>query len=164
MVDLGYVQQQVTSYDPEIDAFTFKNIRYAEPPIAELRFRPPLQPTPEMGGIQNGSKYASPACLQAISQFGGLSNTSVISEDCSVCISAPEPDVVPNAGLYDIRAALDWVQGYIHLFRGDSDAVTTMRRVLEQDRYCISSQHTAGRKNRLHFNRYDNLRLVLYLT
>lgn len=28
-------------------------------------------------------------------------------------------------------------------------------RVLEQDRYYISSQHTAERKTRLHFNRYD---------
>lgn len=89
IVDLGYVQQQATYYDPEIDAFTFKNIRYAEPPIADLRFRPPLQPAPEMGGIQDGSKYASPACSQAISQFGGLSNTSVISEDClvSICLT-----------------------------------------------------------------------------
>jgi carboxylesterase type B len=41
-------------------------------------------------------------------------------------ISPPNTDIVPNNGLRDIRAALDWVQKYIHLFGGDPDSVTAM--------------------------------------
>lgn len=33
---------------------------------------------------------------------------------------------VPNAGLYDQRFAMQWVQKYIHLFHGDKDTVTLM--------------------------------------
>lgn len=31
---------------------------------------------------------------------------------------------VPNAGLHDVRFALEWVQKYIHQFGGDPDQVT----------------------------------------
>lgn len=33
---------------------------------------------------------------------------------------------VPNAGLYDQRLALQWVQQHIHLFHGNKDEVTVM--------------------------------------
>lgn len=33
---------------------------------------------------------------------------------------------VPNAGLYDQRFALEWVQSHIHLFHGKKDDVTIM--------------------------------------
>lgn len=35
-------------------------------------------------------------------------------------------DGTPNAGLYDQRLAMDWVQKYIHLFGGDAERVTVM--------------------------------------
>jgi carboxylesterase type B len=35
-----------------------------------------------------------------------------------------EPTVVPNAGLHDARAALQWIQKYIHKFGGDVNDVT----------------------------------------
>ena len=37
-----------------------------------------------------------------------------------------QSDGTANAGLYDQRLALDWVQEYIHLFGGDKDHVTVM--------------------------------------
>jgi hypothetical protein len=83
IVDLGYVQQQATYYDSSIDAFTFKNIRYAHPPLAELRFRPPQPPAAEPG-LQDGTQYGHPVCPQVRSESGGLSNTSIITEDCLV--------------------------------------------------------------------------------
>jgi carboxylesterase type B len=33
---------------------------------------------------------------------------------------------VPNAGLWDQRAVLEWIQKYIHLVGGDKEQVTTM--------------------------------------
>ncbi|KAI9710447.1 MAG: hypothetical protein M1812_007415 [Candelaria pacifica] len=40
--------------------------------------------------------------------------------------SLKDANAIPNAGLYDQRLALDWVQKYIHLFGGDASRVTVM--------------------------------------
>lgn len=89
IVDLGYVRQQATYHDHSIDVFTFKNIRYAHPPLADLRFRPP-QPPAAKPKTQNGAQYGDPVCSQARSEvnFGGISNTSRITEDCLVSMSS----------------------------------------------------------------------------
>jgi carboxylesterase type B len=43
-------------------------------------------------------------------------------------LSGPEVDSAgtPNAGLYDQRLALEWVQQNIHLFGGDASKVTVL--------------------------------------
>ncbi|CAZ86417.1 unnamed protein product [Tuber melanosporum] len=53
IVDLGYVKQQATSYNKTYDFYHFRNIRYAAPPLGNLRFRKPQPPLPQTG-IQNG--------------------------------------------------------------------------------------------------------------
>ncbi|CUS10453.1 unnamed protein product [Tuber aestivum] len=75
IVDLGYVKQQATSYNQTYDFYHFRNIRYAAPPLGDLRFRKP-QPPLNQSGIQNGDiPIVESACHQASipfapSQFG----------------------------------------------------------------------------------------------
>ena len=87
IVDLGYVKQQASWYNPTENFYVFKNVRYAKPPLGELRFRKPVPPVPEEG-VQNGSVYFSPICPQSPSNLSGVSNDSTITEDCLV--SSPE--------------------------------------------------------------------------
>ena len=57
----------------------FKNIPYAAPPVADLRWRPP-QPAPSWVGVRDASKFGQ-ACMQPF--VDGLSNELVPgSEDC----------------------------------------------------------------------------------
>jgi len=83
IIELGYVRQQATDYDRAADLFLFKNIRYAEAPVGELRFRPPRQPTHEPG-VTNGTSYGDRVCPQAYSPISGLSDSYTMSEDCLV--------------------------------------------------------------------------------
>jgi hypothetical protein len=40
--------------------------------------------------------------------------------------SAPGQDMVPNVGIWDALAALEWTQQYIRFFGGDSERITVM--------------------------------------
>ncbi|MCJ1432715.1 hypothetical protein MMC27_002072 [Xylographa pallens] len=44
VVDLGYVLQRATSYNYTSGTYNFSNIRYAQPPVGELRFQAPQSP------------------------------------------------------------------------------------------------------------------------
>jgi len=71
IIDLGYVKQQATSYNQTFDFFHFSNIRYAAPPLGDLRFRKPQPPLPQTG-IQNGDiPLEKSACRQTIPPFLG---------------------------------------------------------------------------------------------
>ena len=66
IIDLGYVKQQATEYNQTYDFFHFRNIRYAAPPLGDLRFRKP-QPPLSQAGIQNGDiSFLESACHQAV--------------------------------------------------------------------------------------------------
>lgn len=88
VVDLGYVKQRATVYNETNDWYIFKNIRFAAPPLGNLRFRKPQYPL-RQEGIQNGSTEDI-GCYQTLPSF--ISNASgTISEgveDCLVIISS----------------------------------------------------------------------------
>jgi hypothetical protein len=52
------------SYNTTTDVYTFSNIRYAQPPVGDLRFRAPLAPETNRSTIRNGSE--SITCAQGI--------------------------------------------------------------------------------------------------
>ncbi|PUU72351.1 Alpha/Beta hydrolase protein [Tuber borchii] len=71
IVDLGYVKQQATEYNQTYDFYHFRNIRYAAPPLGDLRFRKPQPPLPQ-AGIQNGDvSFVESTCHQTWPPFLG---------------------------------------------------------------------------------------------
>ena len=71
IIDLGYVRQQATEYNQTYDFYHFRNIRYAAPPLGDLRFRKPKPPLPQ-AGIQNGDiHFLESSCHQTWPPFVG---------------------------------------------------------------------------------------------
>ncbi|KAL8650968.1 MAG: hypothetical protein Q9210_003512 [Variospora velana] len=199
---LPYGTYRAARYNPNGDLYVFKNIRFAAPPVGNLRWAKPAPPA-QQSGVQDGSY--GPICVQApisnrdaLNQLlGGIQvpSTKPESEDClfldiyvpAKAIANPslrlpviswfyggsyqfggkdqiepllplydgtgllqqsdgnvifvasnyrvgaygflagntmEKEGLPNAGLYDQRAALQWIQDYIGLVGGDKTQVS----------------------------------------
>ncbi|PKX89151.1 carboxylesterase family protein [Aspergillus novofumigatus IBT 16806] len=196
LLKLPYGTWRAHQYNAEADVYVFRNIRYAAPPLGELRWSKPATPEfipgiqdgsyghncipapiPDqffMPGVKNLTKNSAEDCLfldvyvpgkvvrkrqrlipvvvwihggayvsgskdQAIGT-GYYDGTSLIQQaDNNLIVVtinyrlgafgflAGEPlrtQGVFNAGLHDQRAALAWVQAYIHLLGGDPDSVS----------------------------------------
>ncbi|KAG8533899.1 uncharacterized protein KY384_001640 [Bacidia gigantensis] len=214
LLTLPYGTYRASSYNPNGDIYTFKNIRFAAPPVGPLRWAKPAPPAQETG-VQDGSygpickqapikgpqltgPGASSPIGQALNQFlGGIPIPSfkAANEDCLfldirvpgkairdpslklpviswfyggayifgakdqfgdvlplydgvgllqqsggnvifvssnyrlgaygfLAGSTMEKEGLPNAGLYDQRAALQWIQDYIGLVGGDKTKVS----------------------------------------
>ncbi|KAL8838672.1 MAG: hypothetical protein Q9176_004912 [Flavoplaca citrina] len=59
---LPYATYRAKKFNPDGDIYVFKNIRFAAPPVGNLRWAKPAPPAPEPG-IQDGSY--GPVCVQA---------------------------------------------------------------------------------------------------
>ncbi|KAI3327863.1 alpha/beta-hydrolase [Xylariaceae sp. AK1471] len=64
IVDLDYELHQALYYNSSSDTYKFANIRYAQNPTGDLRFRAPLLPLVNRSAIEDGSRYR--ACPQAV--------------------------------------------------------------------------------------------------
>ncbi|KAI9770428.1 MAG: hypothetical protein M1840_003314 [Geoglossum simile] len=63
-VDLGYALHRASSFNSSGNYFSFSNIRFAAPPVGELRFAAPISPeNNRSAGVQDGSY--GPICRQA---------------------------------------------------------------------------------------------------
>ncbi|KAM0446022.1 hypothetical protein ACHAPV_004728 [Trichoderma viride] len=56
VVDLGYELHQALSYNKTTQTYLFQNIRYAQPPVGNLRFRAPAHPKTNRTAVQTGSE------------------------------------------------------------------------------------------------------------
>jgi carboxylesterase type B len=82
-IDLGYIQQRATEHSSTNGLYIYRNVRYASPPIGELRFRKPQPPLPEpVGTVSNGSQYKTTICSQGVTS--STPSTNGFSEDCLV--------------------------------------------------------------------------------
>ncbi|KAH6886354.1 Alpha/Beta hydrolase protein [Thelonectria olida] len=55
VVDLGYELHQAFSYNWTTDIYTFSNVRYAQAPVGDLRFRAPMPPLTNHAELQTGA-------------------------------------------------------------------------------------------------------------
>ncbi|KAJ6126554.1 hypothetical protein N7523_002166 [Penicillium sp. IBT 18751x] len=55
IVDLGYERHQAISFNNTHGLYNFSNIRYAAPPLGDLRFRAPVWPEQNRTQVQDGS-------------------------------------------------------------------------------------------------------------
>jgi carboxylesterase type B len=77
----------VKQTEQNISYATYANIRFAQPPTGDLRYRAPQTPPPHIEGIQNGSvPFNSTNCMQSIPPYfepaPGITGISWGSEDC----------------------------------------------------------------------------------
>ncbi|KAL8833400.1 MAG: hypothetical protein Q9170_004281 [Blastenia crenularia] len=74
LVDLGYSLHQASGFNTSGRTYNFSNIRYAEPPVGELRFRAPLPPQAVNRSVDQGlvgrvCPQANPAWLLIAAEF-----------------------------------------------------------------------------------------------
>ncbi|KAH0842510.1 hypothetical protein AYO21_06686 [Fonsecaea monophora] len=74
-VDLGYEIHQAISFNQTGQTYNFSNIRYAQPPIGNLRFAAPVPPSGRNNVVQNGS--VDRICPQAIPGWYPISSEFV---------------------------------------------------------------------------------------
>lgn len=113
-IDLDYaihIPTSVNSTPSGLMYADYKNIRFAKPPLGDLRFRKPEMPPPKQDGIQNGS--APPFLMDCVSSVPpelavpGLNGTSWGQEDC-LFLNVRVPDGVQEG---DNVPVLHWLYG-----------------------------------------------------
>jgi carboxylesterase type B len=121
VVDLGYAQHRPTFSNVSVagvEILSYNNIRFAQPPTGERRFRNPQGPPFKQTGIQDGavSNFVTD-CLSsapAVVPFPEINGTAWGSEDC-LFLNVIKPKHVKKG---DKVAVLHWVAGSAYAFGG----------------------------------------------
>ncbi|KAK7539308.1 acetylcholinesterase [Phyllosticta citribraziliensis] len=71
VVDLDYELYQANSFNEDRKFYNFSNIRYAAPPVGELRFKAPESPAFDRSAVRTGSE--GKICPQALPRWAGIS-------------------------------------------------------------------------------------------
>lgn len=139
IVDLGYELHQAPSFNVstsncssispisrspkyvrlEGDCYMFSNIRYAEPPVGEFRFRAPIPPRTRTKTVDQGE--IGRVCPQAETSWGAIAahfitkylaekkfDASALESALSNISSSPPPQKIPG-----YRAACFWILLYL---------------------------------------------------
>ncbi|KAF3481766.1 uncharacterized protein GIQ15_04525 [Arthroderma uncinatum] len=123
-VDLGYAIHKPTYINITASGLSvakYNNIRFAQPPVGDLRFRKPKTPPPQTHGVQDGSQYPSTDCVSSAYAgvpFPGLNGTTWGQEDC-LFVNVQVPDGIKEG---DQVPVLHWIHGSGYAF-GSKDTV-----------------------------------------
>lgn len=103
----------------ENDAAVFRGVRYAEPPVGELRFKPPVQIEP-WTGVRDATEFA-PICPQGMSPLG---SPEPQGEDClALNVWTPATDERRRPVMFWIHGGgFVGGSGSLSLYRGDTFA------------------------------------------
>ncbi|KIX09168.1 uncharacterized protein Z518_00247 [Rhinocladiella mackenziei CBS 650.93] len=118
-IDLGYAKHSVTTTNATARGHKiniYKNIRFAQPPTGDLRFKWPQQPV-HHDGIQNGTLAHGSTCISsapAYVPFPPFNGTHFGSEDC-LFLDVYVPQSVKAA---DKVPVLHWLYGSAYAFGG----------------------------------------------
>lgn len=74
IVDLGYVRHQALTYNETSEVYKFSNIRYAQAPTGNLRWRGPVPPLTDRSTVYNGSETRT--CPQGVPAWQGKSTSA----------------------------------------------------------------------------------------
>lgn len=122
--------------ETEGGVLVFRGIRFAEPPVGALRFRPPMPPTPWVD-VRPALDFA-PACPQLVEIDPTENNNSVMAEDClAVNVWTPKADgkkrpvmvFIHGGANIDGSARNTWYNGTTLAERGDLVLVTLQYRM-----------------------------------
>ncbi|OAA77518.1 esterase [Akanthomyces lecanii RCEF 1005] len=123
VVDLGYARHAPTSINTtktNITYATYRNIRFAQPPVGNLRFRRPVTPPPASSGIQDGVvPLNSTNCIQTVPHWlaptPGLNGSTWGSEDC-LFLDVYVPGGVSMASAATGLPVMHWIYGGGYFF------------------------------------------------
>ncbi|RYP53365.1 hypothetical protein DL768_001610 [Monosporascus sp. mg162] len=109
VVDLGYARYQ-GYYNQKYDQNIY--LGYAAPPVGELRWQRPQEPAANTVEDMESGAPQLVVIQYRLGAFGFLSSAELARLG------------VPNAGIHDMYASLQWVQKFIERFGGDPNQVT----------------------------------------
>ncbi|KAL0569134.1 hypothetical protein V5O48_012835 [Marasmius crinis-equi] len=109
--------------DERLDVDFFGGIPFAEPPVKDLRFRPPVLKTTLNSSEFDASKSGL-ACVQAGTPVIFVASNWRLGPLGFPMGEEAANSKVQNLGLHDNVAALQWVQANIEAFGGDPSRVT----------------------------------------
>jgi carboxylesterase type B len=119
VVDLGYARHRPTYTNTTASGekiVSYMNIRFAQPPTGQLRFRKPVTPPPYSPGIQNGSyPLRFTDCISSVSSevpFPDINGTIWGHEDCLFLNVLVSEGVHPG----DNVPVLHWIFGSAYAF------------------------------------------------
>lgn len=122
-VDLGYARHAPTSANTTTSNTKYaiyRNIRFAQPPIGDLRFRRPVTPPPGSVEVQNGVlPKNSTNCVQTwpswMTVIPGLNGTTWGHEDC-LFLDIYVPEGLTEASASTGVPVLHWIYGGGYIF------------------------------------------------
>lgn len=141
-VDLGYavhVPTKVSNVSSGLRYADYNNIRFAQPPLGDLRFRKPEVPPPTQDGIQNGSAgFFETNCVSSIPPHIPVPNNGTAwgREDC-LYLNVRVPEGVKEG---DNVPVLHWLYGSAYAFGSkelSGDALGVYEDMLGEDQKFI---------------------------
>jgi carboxylesterase type B len=117
-IDLGYAIHAptfVNATSSGLQIASYNNIRFAQPPTGNLRFRSPLTPPPYVEGVIYGDEYKSTECVNSVppeAPFPGFNGTTWGQEDC-LFLNVQVPEGVKEG---DNIPVIHWLYGGAYAF------------------------------------------------